>query len=60
MNRKERRRYFKLHVKNQKTAVGYLTALRESPHKEHREQAVKLAKQYNALIGEAIEDTKEI
>jgi hypothetical protein len=44
-------------VKNQKTSAGYLQALRESPHKKHRDEAEQLAKQFNELIGEDVENT---
>lgn len=59
MSRHLRRRYFKLHVKNQKTPAAYLKALRESPHKEHREQAKHLAEHYGEeyFKGEDLADT---
>lgn len=61
-NRKQRRRYFSLHVKKQKTPAGYLKALLESPYVEHRQQAKHLAEHFgpNYFEGEAIEDTEEV
>jgi hypothetical protein len=59
-NRKQRRRYFSLHVKKEKTPAGYLKALLESPYVEHREQAKMLVQHYGQGYfeeGDDIEDT---